>query len=182
MAKVWLWGHTVGTTFTTFNPDQQLGPSLSFPSLTHTSVASLSSIRPPCSRSSSQGSGRDHPFVPLAVGHCAAVVVWRAALIGLLFASVQECLQGLSLAFGFAHHVTGTLRSETGRDEGWREVNRSFTRAEVWHRAVEGKEIKLTKWIDLPFPLLHGGPSSFSPLPQQSRVLHKLVPVNVVLK
>lgn len=41
-----MWGHIVGTTFTTFNPEQQLGPSFSFPSLTHTSVASLPSIHP----------------------------------------------------------------------------------------------------------------------------------------
>lgn len=58
------------------------------------------------------GSGGDHAFVPLAVGHAAPVVVAHVALVGLLLASVQECLQRLSLAFGLAHHVTGTLRSE----------------------------------------------------------------------
>lgn len=34
----------------------------------------------------------------------------------------------------------------------------------------------------LPFPLHQGSSSRLGPLPQQSRVLHKLVPVYVVLK
>lgn len=61
-------------------------------------------------------SGGDHAFVPLAVGHGASVVVAHAVLVGLFPASVQECLQGLSLAFGLADDVTGALRSETGKD------------------------------------------------------------------
>lgn len=37
-------------------------------------------------------------------------------------------------------------------------------------------------WLNLPLPLLHGSSSSFSSLSQQSWVLHKLVPVYIVLK
>lgn len=72
--------------------------------------------------SSSRRSRRDHAFVPLAVGHGASVVVGRAALAGLLLAPVQERLQGLTLTFGSADHVAGSLRSETGRERDEREV------------------------------------------------------------
>lgn len=76
---------------------------------------------PDCFPSSSglshTGSGGDHAFVPLSVSHRAPVVVGHAALVGLFLASVQYCLQGLSLAFWFAHHVTGTLWPETRRRE-----------------------------------------------------------------
>lgn len=37
-------------------------------------------------------------------------------------------------------------------------------------------------WLNLPLPLLHGSSSSFSSLSQQSWVLHKLVPVYIILK
>lgn len=38
------------------------------------------------------GSGGDHAFVPLAVGHRAPVVIGHATLVGLLLAPVQEGL------------------------------------------------------------------------------------------
>lgn len=70
----------------------------------------------PCSCGwSHTGSGGDHAFVPLAVGHAAPVVIGHAALVGLLLASVQEGLCGLALAFWFAHHVAGTLRPHAAR-------------------------------------------------------------------
>ncbi len=126
-AKVWQLGQTAGTKFTTFNQEWQLSLSSSFPSLTHTSAAFTLSLPPTISLFGfSSRSGGDHAFAPFAVGHCAAVVVWHTALVSLLFASVQECLQGLSLAFGFAHHVTGTLWLETGRREIRREADRGF--------------------------------------------------------
>lgn len=58
----------------------------------------------------------DHTFVSLAVGHVAPVVVGPAGLVGLLLASVQECVQRLSLAFGTAHHVAGTLGLDAAED------------------------------------------------------------------
>lgn len=75
----------------------------------------------PCSCGGSHtGSGGNHAFVPLAVGHGAPVVIGHTALVGLLLASVQEGLRGLALAFWFAHHVVGTLRPHAARREyGW---------------------------------------------------------------
>lgn len=70
----------------------------------------------PCSCGRSHGgSGGDHALVPLAVGHGAPVVIGHTALVGLLLASVQEGLHGLTLAFWFAHHVAGTLRPHAVR-------------------------------------------------------------------
>lgn len=36
--------------------------------------------------------------------------------------------------------------------------------------------------LNLPLPLLHGSSSSFSSFSQQSWILHKLVPVYIILK
>lgn len=69
---------------------------------------------PPAPAAPWSGSGGDHAFVPLPVRHGAPVVVADAALIGLLLASVQERLRGLSLAFGPTHHVTGPLGPKPG--------------------------------------------------------------------
>lgn len=52
-------------------------------------------------------SGRDHALVPFAVGHDSAIVVGTSALVSLLPPSVQHCLKGLALAFGFALHIAG---------------------------------------------------------------------------
>lgn len=51
-------------------------------------------------------------------------------------------------------------------------VNTEFTKTE---NRVNGI-------LNLPLPLLHGSSSSFSSFSQQSWVLHKLVPVYIILK
>lgn len=88
----------------------------------HVELRAAPSLRPgglkssPCSCSRSHaGSGGDHALVPLAVGHAAPVVIGHAALVGLLLASVQEGLQGLTLTFWLAHHVAGAIRPHAAR-------------------------------------------------------------------